>query len=137
MSGHPFNLARKEAFVEALARHGNASQAAREIGIHPTTARYHRDKDTTFALAWDQAMEEFMDGLEAEAVRRAKEGVDEPVFHEGVIVGYKRKYSDSLMNTLLSGRRGKVFGKQKVDVEHSGAIELEAVLNGIPKKSDA
>ena len=53
----------------------------------------------------DHAREGAADTLEAEARRRAIEGVEEPVFHKGEQVGTLRKYSDVLLIFLLKGAR--------------------------------
>ena len=57
----------------------------------------------------DHAREEAADTLEAEARRRAIEGVEEPVFHKGQRVGTVRKYSDLLLIFLLKGVRPQKF----------------------------
>ena len=43
------------------------------------------------------------DALEAEARRRAVEGVRKPVFYQGVICGWVGEYSDTLLIFLLKG----------------------------------
>jgi hypothetical protein len=50
--------------------------------------------------------------LEAEARRRAVQGWDEPVFHQGRKVGTIRKYSDRMLEILLkgTGRRSSASG---------------------------
>ena len=46
-----------------------------------------------------------LDALEDEAIRRAREGVVEPVFQAGLHCGNVRKYSDLLLIFLLKSRR--------------------------------
>lgn len=60
-------------------------------------------KNKRFAKAWDDAVEVAGSLLEAEARRRARNGVDEPVFYLGNECGLIRKYSDSLLMFLLKG----------------------------------
>ena len=60
-------------------------------------------------MAVDHAREEAADTLEAEARRRAIEGVEEPVFHKGERVGTVRKHSDLLLIFLLKGARPQKF----------------------------
>lgn len=55
------------------------------------------------------AIEDATDKLEAEARRRAKDGVEEAVYYQGEVVGYQLKYSDALMNSLLKAYRGDKF----------------------------
>lgn len=49
------------------------------------------------------------DSLEDEAVRRARDGYDKPVYQQGQCVGQVRKYSDTLMVFLLKGARPKKY----------------------------
>jgi hypothetical protein len=48
-----------------------------------TTAYDWREEDPDFAEKWDRAMRIGVTALEDEATRRAFEGVDEPVIHQG------------------------------------------------------
>jgi hypothetical protein len=70
-------------FLAALTDSGNASAAARAAGVSSTTAYALRRDDADFAAAWDQALEDATDTLEAEARRRAVQGVQEPVVYQG------------------------------------------------------
>jgi hypothetical protein len=78
--------------------------AAQNLGIARSTAFSWKREDPDFAAAWAEAVEAGVDLLEAEALRRARDGVDRPVFQGGVCVGMVREYSDTLMAMLLSGR---------------------------------
>ena len=49
-------------------------------GISREAVRKRRKKEPDFAADFDQAQREATDALEAEARRRAVDGVDEPVF---------------------------------------------------------
>jgi hypothetical protein len=50
-----------------------------------------------FAAQWGRRAQEGTDELEDEALRRAKDGVDEPRLYEGAVCGHVRKYSDMLL----------------------------------------
>lgn len=73
---------------------------------------YRKAYDALYPLATDL--------LEREAFRRAYEGTDEPVFHEGVVCGYKRRYSDTLLIFLLKARRPEMY-RERLDVTHDDA----------------
>ena len=60
------------------------------------------------ASAWADALEEAADALLAEAWRRATEGVEEPIMHQGQVVTTVRKYSDLLLIFLLKSARLRV-----------------------------
>lgn len=67
------------------------------------------------------------DALEAEARRRAVDGVPEPVFHQGKKCGTVKKYSDRMLEILLKGHRPEKF-REKVDMNHSGRVTLEKLV---------
>lgn len=65
-----------------------------------------------------RAVDEGTDYFEDEARRRAVDGIDRPIFQGGILVGFERNYSDSLMALQLQGRRPERYGKTRH--EHSG-----------------
>jgi hypothetical protein len=67
------------------------------------------------------AIDEGTDVLEDEVFRRAREGVEKPVFYEGVECGTVRVYSDTLAIFLLKGRRPDKF---KERTEQSGGMTI-------------
>lgn len=99
----------QEKFLKAFAETGVVSDAAKVCGRSRATVYRERDRNEEFAAAWDDANEVAADVLEREAVRRAVEGVDEPVFHAGQEVGAVRRYSDRLLEFLLRARRPEKF----------------------------
>ena len=121
-------------FIELLAETGNVSLACRETGIPRRSAYVRRKRDTKFASAWDEAITTAVDLLEAEAKRRAMEGVLEPVFQQGRLVGMIRRFSDRLMILLLKAHKpdryggAPLFGRQ---AGHTGAtIHFDIDLGG-------
>lgn len=97
-------LARKKrrVFLRVLAETGKVIVAAQACGWQDTsTVQKARREDDDFAEEWDIALSAACNKLEAEAWRRAEEGVLEPTFYKGEIVGYTPKYSDSLIMFLL------------------------------------
>lgn len=127
MQVHPVILQKqKEIFLEQLARTGNVTSAARMAGWkYPTIAEQHRDIDADFAYAWIDAKRRANDALEAEARRRAVEGVQEPVFHQGVAVGSVTKYSDKLLETILKAEMPEKYREmQASDAEQPGVLVI-------------
>jgi hypothetical protein len=72
------------------------------------TKRFRRN-DEEFAEAWDLALEAAAHTLEEEAIRRATEGVLEPVYYKGEVAGYKTNYSDTLLMFILRGLKPGVY----------------------------
>ena len=88
-------------FLDALAETGMVRAAAARAGI-PRGALYRRrSADAAFAAAWADALDASLDGLRDEAVRRAFEGEEQPVWYRGAVVGSVRQYSDALLIYLL------------------------------------
>lgn len=89
-----------------------------------------------FSLNWNAAIEAGTDALEDSAMRRAKDGVLEPIFQGGMKVGYVRRYSDGLVKTLLVARRPDKY-KDRHDVTGvtqppiSGVTVNQLFLQGI------
>lgn len=115
--------AKREKFLAELAKSCNVSASCRVAGIGRQTAYDWREKDEAFALAWDGAEQEAVDRLEQEAWRRAVDGFEEPVFHQGEEVARVRKYSDKLIEILLKGHRPERF-VDRIKAEHTGTIPV-------------
>jgi hypothetical protein len=77
-----------------------ASEAA---GVHRSSHFHWVKSDETYAEAFRQA--EGMAGLvlEAEARRRAAEGINKPIYYQGQRVDAIKEYSDTLLIFLLKG----------------------------------
>lgn len=125
------------AFLSALRESGVVRSACEAARIGRTTAYELRQRDPGFAAAWDEAMEDAADLLEAEAIRRARHGVREPVIYQGRPCGVwvndagevvadgtpgaklvplaVTKYSDTLLVFLLKGARPDKYREAKAD----------------------
>ena len=126
-------------FLKELARGGLVLPACDIAGVSKSTVYELRKSDPEFAAAWDDALERSADVLEAEARRRAIEGVLKPICRGGELVGTERVYSDSLLVVLLRGRRPEIYSERhkldaKVDNNH-GLMPLTpsqlAALNAV------
>jgi len=101
---------KRRVFLEVLAKTGRVAEAARAVGYTDTaTLQQYRRNDEEFAEAWEHALESAAHVLEEEAVRRAIEGVLEPVYYKGEVAGYKTNHSDSLLMFLLRGLKPGVY----------------------------
>ena len=106
------SIRKQTKFLEILAQTGRVADSARAVGF-TTTAFLHkiRREDEDFAEAWDQAIDAAGDVLEAEAIRRAHDGVVDDVYYKGEVVGHKLLYSDQLIMFLLRGMRPEKYNK--------------------------
>ena len=108
------------AFCAVLAETCNVGKACVAVGISRQTAYVWRRDIPDFATAWEEAMKAGLLGLEDEAHRRAFDGVDEPVFHQGQPCGTIRKYSDTLTIFLLKAHAPEKY-RENSRMELTGA----------------
>jgi len=154
---HPKKRASQRRFLAAMVQTGgNILRAAAAAGIdrslHYIWVQEDPEYPKRFATAWEQGM----DTLEAEAVRRAYEGVAEPVFHAGkraldmmvdengeikrnaagkpiAVAAFIRRYSDPMLMFLLNGNRSNKY-RHRTDarfVDEKGKdrkLDLDAVF---------
>jgi len=134
-------------YLDSLAESGNYSAAARTIDITTSTANAWRKDDGwkillegeeyTFGELCVQAQAIFADSVEAEVVRRAVDGYDEPVVYKGQIMSEidpvtgkhtavtVKKFSDRLLEILLKGQKPKYSGDTQVNInagENGGVL---------------
>lgn len=138
------NLLDWSKFLVALSEHGTIKAACRVADISRSAATKHREADPDFAKAWDLAIEEAGEGLEAEARRRAVEGVQKPLLSMGKIVMdpanpgkmlMETTYSDKLLEVLLRACNKK-FAAQQVIPQSIFDKAREGGLDAIANDSD-
>lgn len=95
----------EDEFLAAVETTGSVTAACKLVGLGRRTVYEWKEADPVFAARMEAAQDRGTDALEDEAVRRAVEGVDEPVFYQGAVAGYVRRYSDTLLMFTLKGRR--------------------------------
>lgn len=97
---------RPNMFLRLLAECGDVRKAATSVGYKDAAAFYAlRRRNAAFKAAWQDAENQFADILEAEARRRAVQGVKKDVYYKGEICGEEVVYSDGLMAKLLEGAK--------------------------------
>jgi len=141
---------KKRAFLAAMASTASVVRAAEIARVDRTSHYLWLKNDPDYAAAFEIARMQGVDVLEAEAVRRAHEGVSKPIFHGGKraidvvqnpdgsvkrdsagkpigIPAAVREYSDTLLIFMLKGRNPTVFGdrqKQEQSAPGGGGITL-------------
>ena len=98
---------RQRGFIQALAACGSVSAAARHVGKTPRSAYRLLDCDgaTSFAYAWDKAIEEGIDRTRSDALNRALHGALVPIYRRGKLQRVELRKSERLAIGLLSGTR--------------------------------
>lgn len=117
---------KERAFLSALAETCNVTEACKLSGVGRATAYAWRVTDPDFAIEWEKAKAIGAEALEDEAMRRARVGVDEPVFHLGEVCGTVRKYSDTLAIFLLKGAMPDKY-RENSKLELSGNLALNTL----------
>lgn len=124
-AGAPRTEEKRAAFLAVLAKGYSVTAAVETAGLARSTVYAWRESDPDFAKAWAEAEESGTDRLEDVAYQRATEGVLEPVYQGGRLVGEVRKVSDTLAIFLLKGRRPEKFNdkvKAEVTVPDGAAL---------------
>jgi hypothetical protein len=138
-SGHP----KKAALLAAYAECGVVSRACTAAEVGRATHYLWLKEDPEYAAAFCDAHQYAIESMEAEARRRAIEGWDEPVFHEGSVCGHKRKFSDTLLIFMLKGAAPEKYRERtestvvgSIGVEHSGAIAQRITIEQLLETPD-
>lgn len=122
---------------------GIVGDACRAAKVSRSLVYKTKEENKTFKKDWEDALEDAADTLEHEAIRRARDGVREPVIYKGMpsifwmlegrpvpegtegavpIPLSVTKYSDKLLMFLLVGNRPSKY-RQKVDKAEEMSIE--------------
>lgn len=131
--------AKAKTFLDVYAKTGNMTESCRLSGLSRADVLARKRDDKPFAEAFEDARLEAVDELEAEARRRAVEGVEDLVIHSGRPVYHcdakgryltdelgtpipviKRQYSDKLLETLLKANAPEKF-RENMKVDHAVA----------------
>lgn len=110
----------KVKFLAALRTSGNVRLACDEAGVDRSWAYKQQKRSLEFAEQWAEALQEAIDRLEAEAWKRARDGVTrhKPIFYRGDKVGEEiiTEYSDTLMVLLLKSHRPNVYRERQENI---------------------
>lgn len=115
---------RRARFLVELEETGNVSRACKAIGISRQAAYKQKAKGGKFQELWNEAIDNYVDKLEAEVDRRAFLGNDKPVWHRGEKVGSVKEYSDLLAMFRLKALRPEIYRDNAVDVKVGVGINL-------------
>lgn len=116
----------RQEFLSCLCAGWSVSHAAERTGRHRSVLYRLRDADADFAQLWDEALAAGTEALIDEARRRAVEGVAEPVYQRGELVGQVQRYSDNLLMFLIKQRDPSFRENARLEVtgRDGGAIEV-------------
>jgi hypothetical protein len=84
-------------FLDLLAQHGNARDAAREVGLSVQTAYRVRRRDGLFARGWNAALLLARDSSEQLLAELATKGIEEEIWYRGQRTGTKVRFDTRLL----------------------------------------
>lgn len=126
MQGRALTTNQRARFLEHLSQTANVTASAIFADSARRTFYDHREADKDFADAWDEAIEVATDTLEAEARRRAMQGVSRPLVSGGKIVKDDagdpviiHEFSDTLMLAQLKAHRPTKY-RERSSIELGG-----------------
>lgn len=105
------------AVLLSIAKGNSITQACYEAQVGRTRHNYWLKNSEAYAAAYVEAEACAVEVWEAEVKRRAYEGVEEPVYQKGQLVGFIRKYSDLLAIFHLKGARPEKYRDNHVAVQ--------------------
>lgn len=124
---------KKKKFLTLLANNGGVfTRAARQIGVSNQALYKERLKDKEFAAAWLEALDHGIDVLEAEAVERAVNGTEKPIYYKGEIVGTIMEKSDSLIQFLLRGHRVRYRDRHEITGADGAPLSGSVMIYHLP-----
>ena len=102
---------RQHAFIEALADTGSVEAACKAVNMAQRGAYYLRRQPGAeqFRTAWQAALQLGVARVEDVAMDRALNGVEEPVYSYGALIGTRRRYNDRLLMFILRNRAPERF----------------------------
>lgn len=123
-------------FIESLREDANISRACALAEVSRSWAYKQKAEDQSFSEAWDEAIHTGVDNLEQECFRRARDGVERPVFYKGEKCGTVREYSDGLASILLKAHRPQIYRADESRDKGEGAEEVRITLVPRPRATD-
>lgn len=119
-------------FLEALANCGNISTAAAFVQRSRTSAYSLKRRDVNFSRGWDAALLLARDVATDFLQERAINGIEEDVYHQGEVVGTRRRYDSRLLLAHIA-RLDKLA--ERVSVSR-GAARFDDMMNAIAAEED-
>lgn len=120
---------RQQGFIEVLADTGSVDAACKAVNMS-TEGAYHLRRQPgaeSFRKAWEAALGLGVQRVEDVVMDRALNGVEEPLYSYGKLIGTRRRYNDRLLMFILRNRAPERFaaGGGPKGLNAVGQMELE------------
>ena len=121
---------KKRAFLQAFAATGGVERAEKRSGVSHQCHYNWLRHDPQYVAAFRVAHEMAADMLENEAIRRAVDGVAEPVYQGRQLVGTVQRYDSTLLIFMLKGLRPEKY-RDRLQIDVTGYLRDLAEVNGL------
>lgn len=126
---------KKAQFIHYYRQLGLLTKAAEMAGTTTNTIRVYMKQDEEFAAAVQEAEDDFVDSILAEAYKRGIEGIEEPLSYKGHLTGDTvTKKSDAVLLKLLEAKVPGFSKRLDIDHQHThsgGVLVVEAGLDDL------
>lgn len=137
-------------FLSAYCQCGQIAKAARHAGINRGSHYLWLNNDAEYEAAFATCRTSNISRIESGLVERLADGWDEPVYQNGELVGYKRKFDHGTSLRYLQSIAPETF-KRVSQIEASGNItgvsadefdaivrtEIDAIVGSVPSSPPA
>lgn len=106
----PLPAVRVNAFFHHLGRTGSVTVAANRAQLRRTTLYQMRQEDDAFAERWARALDLGVERLQDNAMNRAMNGTEKPVWRNGQKIGSVQQFDNRLLQFLLKAHRPDLYG---------------------------
>lgn len=114
-------------FLGALAASGLICRAAELSGASYESLLRVRKADEEFEAEVQTALALYGESLQVEAHRRGVDGVEEPVYYKGKVVGHIKRYSDRMLELCLKAKVPQFRERATVDHNVRGGVLVVGV----------
>lgn len=111
----------QRAFLVAFAQRPSITWAAKVTGIVRQTHYDWLRTDEEYQRAFDDAKQMAADAVVLSAWRQGVEGIDEPIYQGGELVGHRRKWEPGMTKMLIQAWRPGEFA-DRTETTHRGSI---------------
>jgi len=118
---------RKMRFLDCLAQSGNVRVACSQVGLTREAAYRLKRREPLFERGWAAALAKARDLSIDALAERAVEGVEEPIYYRGELVGTRRRYDSRLLLAHIA-RLDKLVDERAVRRDAARFDELLAVI---------
>lgn len=124
-------------FFHHLGRTGSVTTAAERSGLRRAALYRLRAADESIATRWQRALDLGVDRLQDDAMRRALDGVERPVWRNGEQVGTVQQYDNRLLQFLLKSHRPEIYGDRRTSGPPPLPVDLARRLAAGQRRVDA